>query len=144
MTSKNESAQTIVFFDGYCGLCSGVIDFLIVRDSGRSLVYSPLQGETARALLTESERTDLDTVVVLERGNPVVKLHKSDAVLHAVEKAGLGSKPITSVVVSVARIFPRCFRDLVYDFVARNRFRIFGRRDSCRAPSVEERKLFLP
>ena len=141
MTSPQDtSPQTIVFFDGYCGLCSGVVDFLIARDSSRRLVYSPLQGETARKFLSESERTDLDTVVVVQPGSPDVKLHKSDAVLYALEKASLG----LAGAAKLARVFPRSFRDLVYDFVARNRFKLFGRRDSCRAPSSEERKLFLP
>lgn len=139
-SSENDKPQTIVFFDGYCGLCSGFVDFLIARDKRRKLVYAPLQGETARALLSESERTDLDTVVVLERGAQDIKFHKSDAVLLAISKASLG----LSAAAKVARILPRSLRDLVYDFVAQNRFKFIGRRDSCRAPSAEERKLFLP
>lgn len=136
------AGKTIVFFDGYCGLCSGVVDYLMARDLNRKLVYAPLQGETADRVLTEAERSDLDTVIVVrDAGLPsMVKLRKSDAVLEA---ASLLSPDFAALAKS-AKVFPRALRDMVYDTVARNRFRLFGRRDSCRAPNAEERALFLP
>ncbi len=135
--------QTIVFFDGYCGLCSSSVDFLIERDRGRKLVYSPLQGETARSLLNEKQRNDLDSVVVITR-DPLngITAHylKSDALLFASGKLSPG----WSALAKVLRVFPRPLRDMVYDLIARNRFKLFGKRESCRLPTIEERKLFLP
>lgn len=141
--------MTIVFFDGYCGLCSGVVDFLIARDKNRTLRYSPLQGETARARLSESERTDLDTVVVITADGR--KLYKSDAILETL--AALGSKSsehgnfeaiALGIFAKFARFIPRRIRDLIYDLIAKNRFRLMGRRDTCRLPTREEQSLFLP
>lgn len=135
--------KTIVFFDGYCGLCSGVVDFLISRDVNRKLTYSPLQGETAQMILSERQRSDLDTIVVVardEKTGATKHLEKSDAVLEALAQVG----SIWTAVSILARIFPRSFRNIIYDLVAKNRFKIFGRRESCRLPSPEERKLFLP
>ncbi|CAN5720426.1 thiol-disulfide oxidoreductase DCC family protein [soil metagenome] len=136
------AGKTIVFFDGYCGLCSGVVDYLMARDLDRKLVYAPLQGETATGVLTEAERSDLDTVIVVrDAGLPsMLKLRKSDAVLEAVS---LLNSDFAALAKS-AKVFPRAVRDMIYDIVARNRFRLFGRRDSCRAPNAEERALFLP
>lgn len=129
--------KTIVFFDGYCGLCNGVVDFMIVRDTERKLMYSPLQGETARALLTEAERTDLNTVIVT-RG--AARFKKSDAVFEALRDLG----GAYSALAAIGGIFPRFIRDAAYDMVAGNRYGLFGRRDACRLPGPEERALFLP
>lgn len=128
----------VVFFDGYCGLCSGVVDFLITRDVARSLRYSPLQGETARLRLSERERADLDTVVVMTADGH--KLIKSDAILEALLIIG----GFYAGMARLASLIPRPLRDFIYDVVARNRFRLFGRRNSCRLPSNDEQTLFLP
>ena len=141
------SNMIVVFFDGYCGLCSGVVDFLIARDKKRSLLYSPLQGETALKYLSDQERNDLDTVIVLKLGdggsldsNSSVKLKKSEAVLAAL-KSLEGPWKLAAIA---GNVFPKPLRDFIYDLVAKNRFKFFGRRDSCRVPSSEERALFLP
>lgn len=135
--------ETIVFFDGYCGLCSEVVDFLIVRDRERKLRYSPLQGETAKTLLTESEREDLDTMILVRRGgdlDAIQKLKKSDAALASLQDMG----GFYGALASAGLIFPRFLRDSVYGLIAKNRYRIFGKRETCRLPSPEERALFLP
>jgi predicted DCC family thiol-disulfide oxidoreductase YuxK len=129
--------KTIVFFDGHCGLCNGVVDFMILRDTSHNLLYSPLQGETAKTLLTEVERTDLNTVIVAHGDR---RFKKSDAVFRALTDIG----GVYKLLASVGRIFPKFVRDRVYDFVAQNRYDLFGRSDTCRLPSAEERALFLP
>lgn len=129
--------QKIIFFDGYCGLCNGVVDFMIERDPDQALHYAPLQGETARSLLTEAERNDLDSVVFVDES---MKYHKSEAVLRALSYLSQDWAALTRA----ARAIPRPIRDLIYDLVAKNRFKLFGRRESCRAPSEAERKIFLP
>ena len=133
----------IVFFDGYCGLCSGTVDFLIKRDTKRKLRYSPLQGETAKLKLTTSEIEDLDTVIVFRETNEPTtteKLRKSAAILAALKELG----GVYAVIAAALSIFPKYFSDTIYDLIAKNRFKLFGRRDSCRAPTKEERELFLP
>lgn len=141
--------ETIIFFDGYCGLCSGVVDFMIKRDLKHRLRYSPLQGETAKTLLSESERTDLDTVIVARRlpasagSSSHLKIEtykKSDAIFVALRELGPGYKTLANL----GSVFPKLIRNAVYDLIAKNRFTLFGRRETCRAPSKEERTLFLP
>lgn len=137
----------IVFFDGYCGLCSGVVDFLIERDRNRRLRYSPLQGETAKIKLEAADIEDLDTVVVVrnlsafdESTKDPQTFRKSAAVLEALKELG----GLYALSAKIGGLFPRILRDAAYDVIAKNRFKIFGRRDSCRAPTKDERDLFLP
>ena len=132
--------QIIVFFDGFCGLCSQTVDFLIARDKAGRLRYSPLQGETAKRLLTETERPDLDTaIVVIESAAGTKKHKKSDAILLA-----LSELSDWKFIASALRFIPRPIRNMAYDLIARNRFKLFKKRDTCRIPSANERQRFLP
>lgn len=127
----------IVFFDGVCGLCNGFVDAMIRADRRAILRFAPLQGETARQLLPElPENTDEWSIKLWENG----RLHQaSDAAL--LSAARLGG------VFSMARIFlviPTGWRNGIYLWVARNRYRWFGKKESCRIPGPAERERFLP
>ncbi|MES2855703.1 MAG: DCC1-like thiol-disulfide oxidoreductase family protein [Bdellovibrionota bacterium] len=127
---------TIVFFDGYCGLCNNLVDFLIQRDHLGKLHFAPLQGSTAATKLTEAERNDLDSIVVFHAG---VKLKHSNAVLAAVSQTG----GLLGLLAQISKIFPAIVRDFVYRIVAKNRYAWFGKLDACRLPTPEERSRFL-
>ena len=126
----------IVFFDGECNLCNSTVDFLVRRDRGHNLRFASLQGETARKILPPGVRESLDTVVLWREGE---LFRKSSAALRALAACGglwFGAK--------VFLLVPRSLRDLIYDIVARNRFRWFGRRETCRIPTAAEREVLLP
>jgi predicted DCC family thiol-disulfide oxidoreductase YuxK len=128
----------VVFFDGVCGLCNRLVDFLIRADRKRALRYSPLQGTTALDHLGARARPEGDypSMVYWENGET---FEKSEAALKiAAQLGGLWK------LAALARLVPKGLRDALYDGVARNRFRWFGRRDTCRLPSPDERQLFLP
>lgn len=125
----------IVYFDGHCNLCNGFIDFLIRRDRRRVLFYAPLQGSTARARLPAKVVSDLATMVLEdERGITT----ESSAVLRAV--AHLGG--LYSVALGFLLI-PVFVRDFIYRQVASRRYRLAGRRNSCRLPTEDEKAQFL-
>ncbi|HVK59918.1 MAG TPA: DCC1-like thiol-disulfide oxidoreductase family protein [Bdellovibrionales bacterium] len=128
--------ETIVFFDGYCGLCSGLVDFLMKRDRHGRLRFAPLQGSTAAKLLTESERSDLDSIVIVMNGT---KLKHSTAVLNTLIQVG----GIWRLLGHAGLCFPNSFRNFVYRIVATNRYRWFGKLETCRIPTPEERSRFL-
>lgn len=136
------SPTTIVFFDGYCGLCNETVDFLISRDHQQNLQFAPLQGETAGRYLMKSETEDLDTVIVVRIESPesFIKLKKSTAVLFAVSQLSPGWELLSRIGMLV----PGFIRDFAYDLVAKNRMRLMGRRSTCRLPSPEERSRILP
>lgn len=126
----------IIFFDGVCGLCNRFVDRLLrIDDEGRFL-FAPLQGNTARERLPSGLADALSSVVYLRNGQV---LTRSDAALRILIDLG-GWRTVHRVWF----IFPRVLRDAVYDWVARNRYRWFGKHDTCRLPTPEERERFLP
>ncbi|KAB2879689.1 DUF393 domain-containing protein [bacterium] len=127
--------KPIIFFDGVCGLCNRAVDFLIRHDKNRIFLFAPLQGETALRELPGSLTNNPETIVCKDCG---ALYYKSDAILHIMIKIG-GIWKLTTVFY----ILPRFLRDFFYDIVANNRYKIFGKKASCRMPSPEERALFL-
>lgn len=125
----------VVFFDGHCNLCNRFVDFLIRRDRRGVLKFASLQGATAQRLLLEELRRDVSTVVFLDGSSVHVR---SSAALRAL--ACLGG--IYSLALALL-VVPPFFRDIFYDLVARNRYRFWGRRSTCRIPSADERDRFL-
>src|SRR5215471_18456014 len=132
----------IVLYDGVCGLCNRAVQFLLKRDRHDRFRFAPLQSSFAAALLArhDIDHTDLDTVYAVrnyEKSDEQL-LAKSDAFLCFAEVLG----GIWSVA-RLARIVPRPVRDLLYDFVARNRYRVFGKSESCMLPDPAYKHKFL-
>jgi predicted DCC family thiol-disulfide oxidoreductase YuxK len=115
----------IVFYDGHCGLCDRAVKFVLKHDrSGRAFRFAPLQGTTYASRVSAEQRARLpNTIVVLTEDGAT--LTRSDAFVHIFRKLGGGWRTLAGVLVMI----PRPLRDLIYDFVARIRYRIFGRRD---------------
>ncbi|MBL7994144.1 DUF393 domain-containing protein [bacterium] len=127
--------KPIIFFDGVCGLCNRAVDFLIRHDKKRIFLFAPLQGKTASMELPGSLTNHPETIVCKD-GNSLY--YKSDAILHIMVKIG-GVWKLTAFCY----ILPTFIRDFFYDLVANSRYKIFGKKESCRIPSPEERTLFL-
>ncbi|MCB0355877.1 MAG: DUF393 domain-containing protein [Bdellovibrionales bacterium] len=126
----------ILFFDGVCGLCSKFVDFLFKIDKKGVYRVAPLQGQTAKALLPKDYTDNLKSLIVW-RNHQI--LLKSEAVLAIIDDIGGGWK-----FILLFRIIPRFIRDKVYDFIAKYRYKVFGQKSTCRLPSADEQKLFLP
>lgn len=138
-----KGAGAILFYDGHCALCNAWVRRLLRWDRTGVLKFAPLQGVTASTALEERLRINPQTVVLLRDGEV---FEKSEAVLEslaALRKGGLSGRLI-SVLARTLRYVPRRLRDAVYDGVAKYRFRIWGRYDSCPVPPVEVRGRFLP
>ncbi len=119
------SNAEILFYDGHCALCHGAVKFVLKHDrSGKAFRFAPLQGATFQSLVFARERADLpDSVVVLtEDGDLLVR---SNAFLHILRRLGGGWK----ILAGMLAVVPRPLRDVVYNFVARIRYRVFGTRD---------------
>lgn len=133
--SSDEPSLT-VYFDGVCNLCNGFVDFLIRVDQRRRLRFAPLQGTTAQARGI-CRQDSFPSSIVVQDGS--VSLTESDAVLRIFScLGGFWS------AIALARFIPKQFRDGLYRVIAQNRYGIFGRRETCRVPTPEERDLFLP
>jgi predicted DCC family thiol-disulfide oxidoreductase YuxK len=126
----------IILFDGVCNLCNTSVQFILKRDSDGYFKFASLQSETGQSLLKKHHlNNDLNSVVLIE--NDTVYL-KSSAALRVCSKLG-GLWPI----LSIFRILPPFFRDLLYDIAAKNRYKWFGKKESCMLPSPEWKHRFL-
>ena len=130
--------QRLVLFDGVCGLCNRMVDFCVRVDRRRIFRYAPLQGETARSLrVTHPEiPDDLDTIVFIDEGKVYFR---SQAILRAAKYLGLPWS-----IAGAFRWLPAFVGDSIYNFIARRRYRMFGKAEVCRLPLPHERELFLP
>lgn len=128
-------SRKIVFFDGVCGFCNRSVDALMRLDEDEVLRFAPLQGETAKSVLPPERRERLDTICFFD-GERVYT--KTRALLEIGRAIGGGLQLFYPLVA-----LPERLRDRVYDWVAERRYRWFGRSESCRMPSPEERRLFL-
>ncbi len=131
-----EARERIIFFDGVCGLCNRFVDRLLRIDRGGVFRFAPLQGSTAHDRLPIGLADALSSVVYLREG---VVLTRSTAALRILIDLG-GWRTLHRLWF----IFPRALRDAVYDWVALNRYKWFGKREVCRLPTQEERARFLP
>jgi predicted DCC family thiol-disulfide oxidoreductase YuxK len=128
-------SKKIIFFDGVCGLCNGFVDFVMAVDKNKQFFFSPLQSDFAKSHLPEKATKNLNSVVLLINGK---QYSKSDAVLKILNEIGGLWK-----LSSIGKILPMKVRDFAYDLVAKNRYQIFGKKDSCRLPTAEERTRFI-
>lgn len=130
-------AHPVLFFDGVCGLCNATVDRLLRWDHAGVLRFAPLQGETAARMLPESDVRGLASVVLVDEAGTH---RRSDAIVRLLRHLGGGHR----VSAAVLWVVPRPMRDLGYRLVAKTRYRIFGRKETCRLPTAQERERFLP
>lgn len=133
----------IILYDGVCGLCNRLVQFLLKHDREGRLRFASLQSDFAAKVLGRHgiDPKDLDTVqVVVNYDQPDERvLQRSDAILRAGRELG-GFWGASSWV---GKVVPRRLRDLVYRFVATNRYRVFGKYDTCMLPDANQRSRFL-
>lgn len=128
--------NNIVLFDGECNFCDSSVQFIIKRDRKNRFQFASLQGETGRKLVNEHnipENTDSMLLITNDKA-----YLKSSAALH-VAKQLKGFWKLLFVFI----LIPRPLRDFVYDIIAKNRYKWFGRKESCMIPSPEMRHRFF-
>lgn len=134
--------ERVVFFDGVCGFCQSAIRWLMARDPERRLHFASLQGETAAYMRSRHPEfpRDVDTVVLLERGDDGERVHlRSEAVLRIIAAIDGPWRRLAWL-----RVLPRPILDWGYRLFARRRYRVFGRLDACPTPGDGERARFVP
>lgn len=131
------SGPSIVLFDGVCNFCNASVNFVIDRDPHASFKFGALQSEEGVQLLSELGITPdyLDSILLVENG----KVFKDSTAALKIAKKLSGLWPILYGFIVV----PAPVRDLVYRWIARNRYKWFGKMDSCRLPTPEYRARFI-
>lgn len=127
----------LLLFDGVCNLCTGVVQFVIKHDKAARFSFASLQGPVGEAFLRK-HRMPTDTYasfIYLRKGRV---LSRSDAALYIARDLG----SVWALAYAFI-IVPRFIRDAVYDFVARHRYKWFGRTDTCMLPTPELKARFV-
>ena len=127
----------IILFDGVCNLCNSSVNFIIDRDKKNVFKFAALQSEAGQKFLDKFgiNKNDFDSVVLLDENK---FYSKSTAALMIVKEF-----PSLWKALFVFIIIPAPLRNFLYDLVAKNRYRWFGKKDSCRMPSPELKNKFL-
>ena len=133
--------MALILFDGVCNLCNGFVQFVIRHDPAGRFRFAALQSDAGRAVLAAH---GVDAAAAMAEPESVRLLHEgrlyshSDAVLRIAHALGWPWR-----LLGVGRLLPRAWRDAAYRFVARHRYRWFGRQESCWLPTPELRARFL-
>ena len=139
---NKENPNLIVLFDGVCALCDRTVQFLLKKDKQGVLKFAPLQGPTATAILKRHPEIEDNTrSVILVQNHDTASESisvRSQAILECLSALGGFWR-----VVSLLRIIPPFVRDAVYNFIARNRYRWFGKYDECIVPPPEMKERFM-
>lgn len=127
----------IIVFDAGCVLCSGWVQFLLKRDRRKVFRFASMQTPAGAALLKDAGLSveDLQTILLVDGDR---SYQHTAAILRIVHQLGW-----TWRLLWLGWLVPAPIRDATYRFVARNRYRIFGRREQCFLPSAEDRNRFI-
>jgi predicted DCC family thiol-disulfide oxidoreductase YuxK len=130
--------NSIVFFDGVCNFCNYTVDFIWENNPKRSLYYTSLQSEFAQHFLKEHDLPldNFDTIYFFEN-NTIYK--KSEALIHI----GLHLTFFKRMLLSLGFIIPKSLLNFGYSFFSKHRYKVLGKKETCRIPTQEEVKYFL-
>lgn len=126
----------MILFDGVCNLCNGFVQFVIARDPVGRFAFASLQSEAAHSLLASRAARRLSDSMILVAGERLYT--ESDAALHIARGLRFPWNLAFGLI-----LVPKSLRDVVYRWVARNRYRWFGRRDVCMVPTPDLTARFL-
>lgn len=126
----------IILFDGMCNLCSTSVQFIIKRDQKGYFSFASLQSDQGKELSEQYQiPNNIESIVVIDNGRYYLK---SSAALYICKHLDGMWK-----FFSFFRVVPRPLRDKVYDYIAKNRYRWFGKKDACMIPTPEMRSRFI-
>lgn len=133
----NFEDKSIILFDGVCNLCNASVNFVIKHDKKAQFLFASFQSDAAKEIMLHFNLENLkeDTVILVE-GDKV--FDKSTAALKIAKQLDGGFKAFYAFI-----IVPKFFRDLVYVFIAKNRYNWFGKMESCAIPSPKLKNRFL-
>ena len=133
----NFENKSIILFDGVCNLCNASINFLIKHDKKAQFLFASFQSDAAKEIMLHFnlKNLNLDSIVLIEGG----KIYeKSTAILRIIRLLDGGFK-----LLYFFRVIPKSIRDWLYNAIAKNRYRLFGKRESCMIPSLNLKNRFL-
>ncbi len=133
----NALNQKILLFDGVCNLCNSIVQFVIKRDKNHKFLYASLQSQSGQEILKEFNLpgNKFDTFILIENGK---YYERSTAALKVSKELG-GLWKWFYILIFI----PKPIRDFFYSLIAKNRYKIFGKRETCMIPTPELKSRFL-
>jgi len=129
--------QNIIIFDGVCNFCNKLVNFIIKRDPTSKLIFTALQNKSAEELIIKYKviNYDIGSIILIKNDKYFLR---SEAIFEII-------KDLSGYwyLFGVFRIIPLGIRDYIYKLVSKNRYRFFGKKDSCMIPTKELQKRFL-
>lgn len=134
---NNFEGKSIIFFDGVCNLCNSSVNFIIKHDKKKQFLFASLQSDVAKEILLQynSKKIMLDSIILLENG---LIYEKSTAALKISKHLNHGF-----YLLFIFIFIPKFFRDSIYTYIAKNRYKWYGKKDSCMIPTKELKDRFL-
>jgi predicted DCC family thiol-disulfide oxidoreductase YuxK len=134
---NNFEGKSIIFFDGVCNLCNSSVNFIIKHDKKKQFLFASLQSDAAKEILLQynSKKINLDSIVLLDNGK---LFEKSTAALRISKHLNYGL-----FLLYIFIIIPTFIRDYLYDYIAKNRYKWYGKKDSCMIPTKDLKSRFL-
>lgn len=137
-TTKLPSGKKIILFDGVCNLCDSVVQYVIKHDKKDVFRFVALQSDLGQEILKYLgvDASQIDSIILYEPGKAYY--HKADAAIEIGKSlSGMAS------MAGVLKIFPLALRNWGYDFVAKNRYKWYGKKEACMIPTPEIKAKFL-
>lgn len=130
--------KQLILFDGVCNLCNTSIQYVIKHDKHNVFMFAPLQGKSGQKIIKDFniDTSKTDSIILYNEKKGIS--YKSTAALKIATKLGFPQN-----VLGVFLIVPVFIRNLVYDFIARNRYKWYGKKDACMIPTSELKSKFL-
>jgi predicted DCC family thiol-disulfide oxidoreductase YuxK len=128
--------MNIILFDGVCNLCSNSVSLLIKYDKNNIFRFAAMQTKAGERIMQEYHiLNDRKSIILIKKGTV---FYKSDAVIEI-------AKQITGwpSILKYGFLFPKFLRDGMYDLIAKNRYFLFGKKDTCSTPSEKDIKKFI-
>lgn len=125
----------IVFFDGVCNLCSSSVQWVIRHDPRAVFTFTSLQGQYVAKMITDEKLKKIDSVILLENGRFYTR---STAILRIARRLGFPARLLYAFI-----IVPAFIRNWVYEFIAKHRYKWYGKMESCWLPTPDLKKRFI-
>jgi predicted DCC family thiol-disulfide oxidoreductase YuxK len=135
--NKSHAHTAIILFDGVCNFCNSAVNFIIRHDKKNHFRFAPLQSAIGKELLDQfhENNEEMNSVVLIENN----QLYKRSTAILRITRHLAGAYFLLYGLL----IVPRFLRDAVYDFVGHNRYKWFGKKDSCMIPTEDVKKKFM-
>lgn len=130
--------KKLILFDGVCNLCNSSVQYVIKHDKSNKFIFAPLQGITGKSIVEHYniETSKIDSIILYTPEKGIE--YKSTAALKVASKLGFPTN-----VLCIFLIIPAFIRNWVYDFIAKNRYKWYGKKEACLIPTAELKSKFL-